>query len=674
MRVKDIREDIFDEQLVKRIYWLYKGDDFIAYINLKYTPDLIDEVVFSMSELFQPINLSLESSQIGSKWKLFIPHYITQSFATKEHAFTISIKLMTGVIITLFKGFINVNNRLFTNGEKPNITMTIIAERNPTEEDYVYQIGTPWFNKESKELFYLTKVQQESATWIDHTSSVLVEYINTELAKKADKDYVDNELFDTFRLATILLKGLMSPEDKSKVDLINDDGDGELFLSDDGTYKEVISGVQSDWNESDTDSLAYIQHKPAIPTISTNISNDSESDIKTTSPKAVYEHVDTKYETLTQADIDNKTDVPRLVTGKMMRKIIDDITAEEEVIILGVLGEPASNSQLSRYVDNSYEIDPQLVTDEHNSNYKYWKWDDTKWPFSEMVEVIEDDNVFIKIPKMYVRKVFDGSGVLVERYISNERLDGFELPEFFIDHDTGQELPFGLVAKYNGTNQGGTLVSKSRTTPQVSTTLATSRTRAMKNGVGYHLLDMHVKFLLETLYLIVFAHSNSDTLFPQGVDGIIQNNGILDNMEHHTGYTKGLNNYLMKFLGIENYFSNIRTQVDGVKIVDREVFVANDYRDYNSDENTDNYLSIGTTSGNGYIKELGDMGIPLTVGDSAGSYYVDYLHSALDYRTLYFGRNLLANSDYGLFYWSGSRPLGFTDSSFGVRLVKKATS
>lgn len=280
----------------------------------------------------------------------------------------------------------------------------------------------------------------------------------------------------------------------------------------------------------------------------------------------------------------------------------------------------------------------------------------------------------IKIPKMYVRKVFDGSGVLIERYISNARLDGFELPEFFIDHDIGQELPFGLVAKYNGTNEGGVLVSKSGVAPQVSTTLATSRTRAMANGVGYHLLDMHVKFLLETLYLIVFAHSNSDTLFPQGSDGTRQNNGILDDMEHHTGYTKGLDNYLMKFLGIENYFSNVRTQVDGVKIVDKEVFVADDYRNYNSDENTDNYLSIGTTAGDGWIKELGDMGIPLTVGGSAGSYYGDYLYSNPDYRTLYFGRHWSVDSSSGLFSWRGSNALGFTYGSYGVRLVKKATS
>lgn len=364
----------------------------------------------------------------------------------------------------------------------------------------------------------------------------------------------------------------------------------------------------------------------------------------------------------------------------------DDVYSKEEIdiqlteiknqiptITLGVLGEPASDSELVRYDGyGSYPID---VVEEVVGDYTYYKWDDKKWPFSEFSEVIDENgNVMIKIPKMYVRKVFDGSGVLVERYISNARLDGFELPEFFIDHDTGQELPFGLVAKYNGTNEGGKLVSKSGTTPQVSTTLETSRTRAMENGVGYHLLDMHVKFLLETLYLIVFAHSNSDTLFPQGVEGTRQNNGILDDMEHHTGYTKGLDNYLMKFLGIENYFSNVITQVDGIKIVDREVFVANDYRDYNSDENTDNYLSIGTTAGDGYIKELGDMGIPLTVGGSSGSYYGDYLYSNPDYRTLYFGRYWDVTAYRGLFNWLGNATLDYASSRSGVRLVKKATS
>ena len=49
--------------------------------------------------------------------------------------------------------------------------------------------------------------------------------------------------------------------------------------------------VQADWNESDSSSNAYIKNKPSIssvPTISTNVFTDRNSDDKTSSPKSVY--------------------------------------------------------------------------------------------------------------------------------------------------------------------------------------------------------------------------------------------------------------------------------------------------------------------------------------------------------------------------------------------------
>ena len=50
-------------------------------------------------------------------------------------------------------------------------------------------------------------------------------------------------------------------------DLTNDSG----FI----TAGEIEGGVQSDWDETDEDSLAYIQNKPAIPTKVSDLTNDS---------------------------------------------------------------------------------------------------------------------------------------------------------------------------------------------------------------------------------------------------------------------------------------------------------------------------------------------------------------------------------------------------------------
>lgn len=58
-------------------------------------------------------------------------------------------------------------------------------------------------------------------------------------------------------VATAYTKGLMSSTDKAKLNGI-------------ATGAEV--NVQADWNESDTSSDSYIQNKPTIPTVPTNVS------------------------------------------------------------------------------------------------------------------------------------------------------------------------------------------------------------------------------------------------------------------------------------------------------------------------------------------------------------------------------------------------------------------
>ena len=59
--------------------------------------------------------------------------------------------------------------------------------------------------------------------------------------------------------------------------------------------------TQADWNETDTESPAFIQHKPTIPTvptISTDIETDRSDDTKTASPKAVGDFFDAQLDDL----------------------------------------------------------------------------------------------------------------------------------------------------------------------------------------------------------------------------------------------------------------------------------------------------------------------------------------------------------------------------------------
>ncbi len=60
---------------------------------------------------------------------------------------------------------------------------------------------------------------------------------------------------------TWLKVGDLSEEQKSKLALILSDGDGSMFLSNDGTYKKETN---ADWLVSNTNNPAYIKNKPSI--------------------------------------------------------------------------------------------------------------------------------------------------------------------------------------------------------------------------------------------------------------------------------------------------------------------------------------------------------------------------------------------------------------------------
>lgn len=122
-------------------------------------------------------------------------------------------------------------------------------------------------------------------------------------------------------------------------------------------------------------------------------------------------------------------------------------------------------------------------------------------------------NVFIKIPKMYVKKV-DTSAVS-SRYVSRTSFDGSYLPKCFWDFTNSKELDYILVGKYKGSlsTDGLRLESKSGVFPLYNKDITQFRAYAKANNTtslkGYQQLDIHVIDLLQTLFLIHTALLNS---------------------------------------------------------------------------------------------------------------------------------------------------------------------
>ena len=124
-------------------------------------------------------------------------------------------------------------------------------------------------------------------------------------------------------------------------------------------------------------------------------------------------------------------------------------------------------------------------------------------------------NVFIRIPKMYIRKT-DGAGIKTWQVCGTKR-PGFYLPWCFWDFQNSRELPYILVGKHKASlSADNKLESKPGGYPLVSRHIVDFRALARNNNagglLGYQQLDIHVVDLLQTLFYVEFATLNSQSI------------------------------------------------------------------------------------------------------------------------------------------------------------------
>lgn len=124
-------------------------------------------------------------------------------------------------------------------------------------------------------------------------------------------------------------------------------------------------------------------------------------------------------------------------------------------------------------------------------------------------------NVFIRIPKFYIRKK-DGPGFKTWE-ISKTKYPGFYLPWCFWDFVNGKELPYIDVGKHKATlSADNKLESKPDKYPLINRNIVDFRTFAKNNNVGglkgYQQLDVHAVDVLQTLFYVEFATLNSQAV------------------------------------------------------------------------------------------------------------------------------------------------------------------
>lgn len=127
-------------------------------------------------------------------------------------------------------------------------------------------------------------------------------------------------------------------------------------------------------------------------------------------------------------------------------------------------------------------------------------------------------NVFIRIPKFYIRKQVTSTFQTWE--VSPFKHDGFYLPWCFWDFVNNKELDYVDVGKYQASKSvDNKLESKPLTYPLANTSIVNFRTYARANGAGYGQFDIHVADLLQTLFIIEFATLNSQSVMPGFTNG-----------------------------------------------------------------------------------------------------------------------------------------------------------
>lgn len=232
-------------------------------------------------------------------------------------------------------------------------------------------------------------------------------------------------------------------------------------------------------------------------------------------------------------------------------------------------------------------------------------------------------------------------------------------------------------------------------------TLPNFRVIANNRGTGWRLQTFNTVSGIELLYLIEYASFNSQTAIGAGVSAITDATaGVNYNNAINNGYTAGVGTNAvslgnatgeaalvthfktaeaakaMSYRGIENFYGNIYTWVDGINIkADRMTWIAD--HDFASDTFTHPYVDSGITNcaTSGYTTNIGfnstlDYGfLASAVGGSSSTYLCDYYYQSIGNRSALFGGNWDIDATGGAFYWYLNYAASIVGRTVGCRLI-----
>lgn len=344
--------------------------------------------------------------------------------------------------------------------------------------------------------------------------------------------------------------------------------------------------------------------------------------------------------------------------------------------IYGVEWDGSSSPALSRTDDSALFVDPDpyVADGSHPGSSPF----DNLMPWSGMVKETINGDVFVKIPKFWFKITKDGTKRKIQ--IADKAVDGFMVSPAHQDRGDGKgERDYVYVSRYH-VSTGYKSISGVK--PLASITRATARSGCSGRGTGYCQFDMMTLITIWYLYLVEFAHWNSQLKIGYGCgnNSATENLGASDTMPYHTGNMKSSRTAYgvgTQYRWIEDLWGNVLDWVDGIYFSSANIYAIKNPANF-SDSSGGTYVGTRPTS-EGEIKAWKDS----TVSGYEWFVYPSDVYNDNNYATyccdpafrdssgvvLCFGGHYNQHQYCGLFYLNGLDSSSYSSGSNGARLL-----
>ncbi len=162
-----------------------------------------------------------------------------------------------------------------------------------------------------------------------------------------------------------------------------------------------------------------------------------------------------------------------------------------------------------------------------------------------------NNNTFVEIPKFYFKREYDATNYMETWSISDKAGDGYVIEPWFLD-ENGNEVNYRYIARYN---LGNSSISKTNTSPLVSTPIASLKSMCENNG--FELMDVYAYQAITHLFVIETGTRDAQSIFP-GVSYYLYFDGTANKMINDTATT---NNIVIANTDIRNTYFGVGDRV-----------------------------------------------------------------------------------------------------------------